>query len=165
MKSQKQKITPLLYDTYCAMVKNSMGARTFRNVYACVDGKKKDITKNSRRSCAFFVSSILLSSTSVLHAVKLICEIHITVGSTVKDLALSGWKHVRTLKRGSILVWEKDRDGYPHIGFYVGNNKAISYSSNKKTPVMHHFTYGVKNGKPVRKIEAIYWHKKLSSKK
>jgi len=96
----------------------------------------------------------------------LIKEIHGTVDGTIKDLEQSDWKKIKKPKIGSILVWEKIDFGnqtfHKHIGFYIGNNKAISTNSSKKAPQIHHWTYGVKKGKPVRKVEAIFWNKKLN---
>lgn len=153
MALQKQ-ITPLIRDTYRAMIKNSSGTQLFRNFYARVNGKKIDVMKDGGLSCAFFVSSLL----SILGLIK---TTHKTIESAVKDMKQSKWKPTKKLAPGSILVWEKKKE-HKHIGFYIGNNKALSNSSKKKSPAIHHFTYGVRNGKPVRKIEVIYWHKKLN---
>lgn len=155
MTSQK-KVAPLFRDTYLAMIKNSAGTKMFRNFYARVDGKKTDVMKNGDLSCAFFVSSLL----SILGLAE---TTHGTIESTIKDMKQSGWKSVKKLASGNIIVWEEKKE-HEHIGFYIGNNKALSNSSTKKSPAIHHFTYGVKNSKPVRKIEAIYWHKKLNEK-
>lgn len=152
--AQKQRISPLLYDTYCALIENSVGTKLFRNFYAQVNGKKTDVMKNGDLSCAFFVSSLL-------SIVGLLKTAHGTVESTVKDMQQSGWKLTEKLIHGSIIVWEKRKE-HKHIGFCIGNNKAISNNSKKKSPAIHHLAYGVKRGNPVRKIKAIYWHKKLN---
>jgi hypothetical protein len=151
---QKQKITPLLRDTYFAMIKNSIGTKLFCTFYARVDEKKTDVMKSGGLSCAFFLSSLL----SILGLVK---KMHATVGGVIRDMEQSDWKPIKKPCLGSIIVWE-EKKGHKHMGFYIGNGKALSNSSKKKSPAIHHFTYGVKNGKPARKIEAIYWHKKLS---
>ena len=156
---KKQKVIPILLDTYIAVIKNSVGSKMFRNSYAKINGKKTDILQNGMLSCAFFVSSILVLS-------KLIKEIHGTVDGTVKDLEQSGWQQIAKPKIGSVLVWEKidfgNKNFHKHIGFYIGNNKAISTNSFKKRqPAVHHWTYGIKRNKPARKIEAIFYNKKL----
>ncbi len=156
---KKQKVIPILFDTYIAVIKNSAGSKMFRNLYAKVDGKKTDIMKNGDVSCAFFVSSILV-------LFKLIKEIHSTVDGTMRDLGQSGWQKITKPKIGNVIVWEKidfgNKNFHKHIGFYIGNNKAISTSSSKYgQPVIHHWTYGIKRNKPVRKIESIFWNKKL----
>ena len=163
---KRQKVIPILFDTYIAVIKNSVGSKMFCNVYAKVNGlpaqtgKKTDILQNGMLSCAFFISSILV-------LFKLIKEIHGTVDGTVRDLERSGWQKTTKPKIGNVLVWEKidfgNKDFHKHIGFYIGNNKAISTSNSKKgQPIIHHWTYGIKRNKPVRKVKAIFWHKKLN---
>ena len=58
--TKKQKVVPILIDSYIAIIKNSVGSQLFRNLYAKVNGKKIDITENGKLSCAFYVSSVLL---------------------------------------------------------------------------------------------------------
>ena len=156
----KKQITPLLYETYLAVVKNSVGSNIFRNFYAKINGKKVDIMRNGDLSCAFYVSSILTMF-------QLIQKPHGTIESTVKDLAQSGWKKVKAPKIGSVLIWENlnfdDGETHKHIGFYIGNNKAVSNSEKLGQPNIHHWTYGTAKGKPVRKVEAIYWNKKFKA--
>lgn len=120
--------------------------------------KKINILKNGELSCAYFVSSIL----SMLN---LIDRIHCTVDGVVENLEKYNWKKIRKLKKGCILVWEEEKFGkeiHKHIGFYLGNNKAISNSSKKKFPTKHHFTFGTIGGKPKRNIVAMYWNKELN---
>ena len=155
---KKEKVIPILFDTYIAVIKNSVGSKIFRNSYAKINNKKTDILQNGNLSCAFFISSILV-------LFKLIKEIHGTVDETVRDLEQSGWQKITKPKIGSVIVWEKidfgNKDFHKHIGFYIGNNKAISNSSKWKYPTIHRWTYGIKENRPVRKIEAIFWNKKL----
>lgn len=155
---KKQKVIPILFDTYIAVIENSVGSNIFRNLYAKVNGKKTDITENGNLSCALFVSSVIYWS-------KLIKNIHATVDGVVKDLEESGWKKVKKPRVGSVLVWEKNdfgsRNFHKHIGFYIGDGKAISNSSKLKQPTEHHWTFGNTKNKPMRKIESIFWNKKL----
>jgi hypothetical protein len=139
-----KKLTPLNFLTYLSFVKKAAGAKSFQNAFVKTGSKKIDILKNGKLSCAFFVSS-------VLKIFGQINNIHATVEETVKDLENSGWKKLKTPKEGSILVWE-EKNGHKHIGFYLGENKAISNNSKKRVPEIHHFAY---NGK--RKIESIYF--------
>lgn len=148
------KIEFLLYETYMSSIRNSVGAGTFKNVWCLVAGEKKDITENGRISCAVFVSSILLMS-------ALINKSHATVASTVKDMIESGWQEIETknIKSGAVILWEpKEQDGSinRHLGFYIGNNQAISNSYSMGTPQTHDWQYN--SG---RKIEKIFWHDKL----
>jgi hypothetical protein len=85
----------------------------------------------------------------------------------VEDMKKSGWRQVRRPKVGSVLVWEElrfDDGAHSHMGFYIGNKRAISNSRVKRVPAVHHWTYGTKNGKSNRRITAVYWHKKLDTK-
>lgn len=145
------------------MIKNSIGTKMFRNLFAYLEnGEEKDILQNGKNSCAVFVSAVLYMS-------KLIESMHATVASTVKDLEKSGWGKVENPKSGDVLVWEPflwpgDKEKHEHIGFYIGDEKAISNDSKSGTPQEHHITYGEESGSPVRKITAIYRHPKINSK-
>ena len=141
-------INPLIYDTYLAVIKNSVGSKEFRNFYAKVSGRKEDIMKNGDLSCAFFVTSILV-------LFNIIKRVHTTVESTIDDLRESGWQEIKKPKVGSILVWEK-MNQHGHIVFYIGNNKAISNNSKLKYPAKSDWQF---NGK--RNIEHIFWNSKL----
>lgn len=144
----------------------------FRNLFAEEDGKEMDILENGGNSCAVFVSWILYLFNSTLEFEKKprwIQYTHATVFGTVKDLLASGWQEIDKLKPGAVLVWEK-REGAmledknipkDHIGFYVGNDEAISNDSKKTGfPVRHNVTY---NG--TRKVEKILWHPALEDLK
>ena len=105
-------------------------------------------------------------STSILRLVDLIPELHTTVKGTVKAMEKVGWRPIKKPRVGSIIVWgpktfKKSGETHGHIGFFIGNKKAISNSSKKRSPAIHHWTYGTKQGQPTRKIEAIYWNEKL----
>ena len=159
---KKHTVAPLLPETYLAVIRGAPGSGMFRHAYALVDGKKKDITRNGVLSCAFFPAF-------VLKYFGLIKEPHVTVSGLVRDLKASGWKKIKRPKPGCILLWNAMDDarsqaysyGHRHAGFYVGNHRAVSNLSSRGMPGRHHWTFGVKNGKPVRRIEAMYWHKKL----
>ena len=159
MKKERKKeniVKPLIFETYLTVVKNSVGARSFRNFYAKINGKKKDIMRNGELSCAFYASSILV-------LFKFIRTGHATVASTVKDLQKSGWRKISKPKIGSILVWEetysKNNEAHKHIGFFIGNNKAISNSRKLGFPVRHSWNFNKK-----RKVQAIFWNPKILSK-
>ena len=146
----------MLFDSYIQAIQNSVNSNLFRNIFAKVNGKKKDILENGDLSCAFFASSIL-------YIFKLIPDVHATVRGAVADLGKAGWVNIKNPKIGSILVWETENNQpHKHIGFYVSKDKAVSNNSKKGKPTLHHWTFGIKNGQPVRKIEQILWHPKLS---
>jgi hypothetical protein len=128
----------------------------FRNLYAQNEkGELVDILEEGRNSCAVFVSWILL-------ALEMTKRPHATVEGTIKDLMDSGWYEIKELKPGAVLLWEKAVGKYDgllhcHIGFYVGNDEAISNDSQGAGfPWKHPYNY---NG--TRKVEKIYWHDDL----
>ncbi len=151
--SKKKKVKLILYDSYIKAIKNSVGSNLFRNLYAYLNNKKQDITKNGRLSCALHTSSLLL-------LFGLISKPHSTVDGVIKDLKRSGWILIKKPRKGAILVWER-KNGHKHIGFYIGNNKAISNSFLKRKPILHHWTFGTKNSRSFRKIEQIFWNNKI----
>lgn len=151
------KATFLVFESYLAAIKNSIGSNLFRNVFVKINNRKIDATNNGRISCAVFVSSILT-------LFKLIDGPHATVDGTLVAMKKSGWKKIKKPKVGCVLFWEakKFESGtHRHLGFYVGNQKSISNSRKTRNPVIHHWTLGVSKGKPKRKIEGIFWNKKL----
>lgn len=80
------------------------------------------------------------------------------------DMEKSGWKKIRKPRLGCVLVWEgkKGESGlHKHVGFYMGDEKAISNSDKKRCPIIHHWTYGVSKAKPKREVQAMYWHSEL----
>jgi len=147
MSEDTQKVIPLQFDTYIAVIENSVGSNMFKNLYVTVDGVKKDATEDGWLSCAFYVSSVLT-------LFKYIKEIHGTVASTVKDLKNSGWVEIDEPVVGSVIVWKsgENTNGHSHIGFYVGNDMAISNDSWKKSPWKGDWKF---NGK--REVAMILW--------
>ncbi|MBI4175538.1 hypothetical protein HY523_02880 [Candidatus Berkelbacteria bacterium] len=144
-----QKPTLLLRESYLAFIKNSVGSRAYRSLYARVDGTKQDLLDNGNRACAYFVSSVLV-------LFEFIQKRHATVVSTVKDLEESGWQlvDVNQPKPGDVIVWAaKDFDDGPHqhIGFVLTKSFAVSTSSTKRRVIRHPLTSA--DGRP---IEAIY---------
>jgi len=135
----KLKVKPLNWETYLAVIKNACGSKMWRNNYALVNGKKKDIMNNGAFPCAFFVSSIL----KIFNWIK---ELHVTVQGTEKDLQESGWKQIKIsskMPKGSVLIWE-EKKSHSHIGFYFGNKKAVSTASSKGYPIIHDWLYSGK---------------------
>ncbi len=148
---KKPKIVTRVFETYIALIENSLGSKLFRTLIADVDGVRSNILRDGQLSCAIFVSSILM-------LIGLIDRVHATVASTVAKLEQSGWKRVRVPKKGDVLVWEEKKFGdeqHRHIGFYLGDELAVSQSSKRKVPVKHHWT---NNGK--RRIKLILHYPK-----
>ena len=156
--SETVKVKPLKLDTLLAVLRGSVGTKMFQHFYASVDGKKTDIMQNGDLSCAFFVSSVLAM-------MGLLDRAHGTVLGTVKMMEKSGWLKTRVLKPGVVLVWDYKIGGggekHQHIGFYLGENMAISNSDLKKVPIIHPVNFGSLNSKQYRKIVGIYKHDEL----
>lgn len=154
---EKDTVSINVFETYMATIKKSTGAKIFQNLYASINGKNKDIAENGSLSCARYASAILVMT-------GLIKGLHATVEGTVKDIENSGWKKIQKPRKGAVLVWEPgpQSNWHPHIGFYIGKDKAISNSTKKRVPARHHWTYGTtEDGKPKRKVASIWWHDKL----
>ena len=153
----------LVFDTYLNTIEKSVGSDLFKTTWAKVDGKKKDITNSGQYSCASHVSSILLWFTEF----GLLSTRHTGLEGLLKDMKKCGWYKIEKPKPGAVLHWEKmlkNGEENEHIGFYVGGEIAISNERDAGVPIRHHYTYGERDGKPARKIEAIYWHPKLDNK-
>lgn len=156
MASPKVVIAIKDQDSYLAMIHNAVGTNIFRTRYALVDGVKTDILKNGVRSCALFVSSIL----NQFHLIESSVAPHATIAGLERNMKNSGWHLTDTPQPGDIIFWEpilQDDDVNPHIGFFVGDEQAISNDWQTRVPTQHHMTYGTKpDGSPVRAITAIY---------
>lgn len=140
-------------ESLLAMVQGSVGSRTWQHAYFVIGGKKKDLVVGGKVSCAFFVSSLL-------KLLNLIDSVHLTVASTLVDMESHSWKKVRTPKPGCVLLWKpwaQSGGMHTHLGFFIGNNQAISNDWVKRLPSKHHWTY---RGK--RRVLAIYCHTKLA---
>jgi hypothetical protein len=149
-------ITLLKKKSYLAMICNAARGENhmFRNLYALVDGVERDILRDGTLSCNYFVFAVLYIN-------KLIGDMHVGDGGGLeKDLITSGWEAINTPKEGAVLLWEKrmgaDEKMHGHSGFFIGNDQAISNSSEQGFPVTHHWTYD-----DTREVEKIYWHSVL----
>ncbi len=140
----------LLKKTYLSFIKGAVGSKSYQSNFARIKGKDQDILNKGQFSCAFFVSS-------VLKTFSLLSDLHTTVNGTVLDMKRNGWKLITKPRPGSVILWE-EKQGNKHLGFYIGNNKAVSNCKTKFSPCIHHWTYGIQNHKPKRKVEKIFWH-------
>ncbi len=152
----KQDVQLDLRDTYLATIKNSVGSTMFRNLYAKVNGETVDVMRDGDLSCAFFVSSILALS-------KLCTSAHATVDTTLLDMKKSGWIDIDEPRVGCVIVWEnkhfeESNEAHQHIGFYIGDDKAVS-NSDKARAIAEH-PYQSHNG---RGISHLLWHPQLDA--
>ncbi len=147
----------ITYKNYLAMIKGSADSKMFRHSYAKDNGLVRDILENGEKSCAYYVSSLL-------KVFDLIAHQHATVEGTAKDLQKNGWREAKELKPGSVLYWEekyffKSKKRHAHLGFFTGQNKAVSNDEATGLIKKHHFTFGVdKKGNPKRRILKIFTH-------
>ncbi|MFA5736570.1 MAG: hypothetical protein WC893_00140 [Candidatus Paceibacterota bacterium] len=157
-KNKDKIIKPLTLKSFLAVIEASVGTEMFRHLYAKVDGEEKDILEDGKLSCAFYVSSLLA-------IFGLIDRLHATVNGTITALEKAGWEKTDDLKPGCVIVWDKPLDNshnHQHIGFYLGNEMAISNSTEKKIIAKNHYTYGDKDQLSYREILAIYNHSDLN---
>lgn len=121
------KVEKMRFETYLAIINNSVGTKMFSEGYARIDGRVTNILNNGEVACAFYVTAIL----SMFDA-KLIVHTHTTMSATLADLERSGWQKVDRPESGDIIIWgpklQPDTDGlnHDHIGFYVGNERAVT---------------------------------------
>lgn len=143
--------------SYVAMIRNAVRGEThlFRNVFAHVDGVEQDILRDGQVSCAVFVSSLLMLN-------GLLDRPHATVSGTEKAMEAAGWKQVDSGPvAGAVLTWSpvtfSDGATHSHIGFSVGEGRAVSNASNSTgIPAEHSDTYD-----NTRAIERVWWHPTL----
>jgi NlpC/P60 family len=156
METPKKTVTILKKESYLAMIHNAVGTNLFRNLYALVNGEKNDIVKDGVRSCALFVSSIL----NQFHFIDSTIAPHAGIAGLEKNMKNSGWRITDTPQPGDIIFWEPKLQAdatNSHIGFFIGNDQAISNDWQTRMPIKHHMTYGTnEDGTPVRAITAIY---------
>lgn len=147
----EHKPTQHVYKSYLQAIHNAVGSNLFRNYYVSTPERGEfDALGDGDDSCAFFVSSLVLMFGKIASA-------HATVGSTVKDLETSGWTKLfcQEPQAGDVLVWEPLAgvdDPAEHIGFSIGDGRAVSNSSTHKTPVEHDVHFGDAK----RALRAIY---------
>ena len=141
--------------SYLAMIRDSVGSRMFRHLYAVDEGGiSKDIIRGGRLGCAYYVAFVLYH----FHLVK---QPHAVVKSTVKDMEESGWTVVDKPIEGDVIVWAPsvehvETEMHVHIGFYLGEERAVSNSSSTGEITEHDWTFGVDNeGNPNRKVTKI----------
>jgi hypothetical protein len=128
---------------YLNSIKKSVGTEIFQNVFTEESNTEKDLTRDGQLSCALFVSSIL----KIFDLINPLKSPHSTISGLLKNMKDSGWTEIKQLElsEGDVIVWEKiiDVDGeeHEHIGFYIGNERAVSNSSEKRVPTEHHYNY------------------------
>lgn len=151
----EEKPQRLYFKSYLQFIRNSVGSNMFRNFYVKTSSKGEfDAFGDGDNSCAFYVSSVLL-------IFKKISSMHGLVSNTIEDMKKSGWTLVDDPQPGDVLVWEAEQyaDGlHEHIGFYIGDNRAISTSVKAKTPLQHDMNFGESNRQITHIFRAPQWN-------
>ncbi|MEX0918551.1 MAG: collagen-like protein [Candidatus Paceibacterota bacterium] len=179
------KIKPLLLDTLLAMLRRSVGTKMFQTNLATVAGRKKDVTGRGSLSCAFYVSAILAifglidhNHSEVASTVTAMTKAGWRKSQDLKPGRVIVWARPTgssgqarptgssgparpTGSSGPAGRPGTDGRSHEHIGFYLGDNRAISHSDKKRSPVIHHFTFGRTTSRDYRPLTAIYYHPKL----
>ncbi len=143
-------------------IENSIESKIF-SVSLWEDGPRvRDIIDKGRFGCALYTSSILLL---FRHNGKRLCQDRrATVTSFLSDILSqdSGWYGVDTshMTPGCILVWE-ERRGNEHVGFYVGDGKAVSTCRIKGVPIKHNWLSETDN-RAQRAVKQIFKHTVLA---
>ena len=142
----------VLFDSYMAVIRNSVDAHLFRNLYFTIDGAKVDVLNDGDLSCAVFV-------TALLKLFNLCPDVDTTVDGAVSMLVASGWMDISEPRTGCIFVWEShpgdDGKNHKHVGFCTGPDTAVSNNYLKRTPDEHGYDYRGLN------IERMLWHPAL----
>lgn len=138
------------------MIKGSVGSNAYQHIWADFDGIRKDTMEDGRASCAFFVSGILAMF-------NVIDKYHSIVPNVVEAMIKAGWQKVEAPKAGDVLVWddkvvESGEPAVPHMGFYIGEEKAVSNSASSRAPAVHDYLF---RDHEERQIIAIYRGKHL----
>ena len=157
MKNKKPKIVPLLLLTLLSAVEKSVGSKMFQSAFCKIGKEKKDILNKGDLSCAFYVAGILAMF-------DLIDKVHATVSGTVKAMEKAGWQTTKKLAPGVVIVWGPEQGSgftHDHLGFYIGENKAVSNIWQKKVPGVHSLNFAPPNSKAFRPIVAMYKHSDL----
>ncbi|HLD81874.1 MAG TPA: NlpC/P60 family protein [Patescibacteria group bacterium] len=130
-----------IFKTYMRTLENAPGTKIFRSVFVNDEnGREYDVLRGGELSCAYFVSF-------VLRAFNLIDAPHSTVATTLARMKKAGWHAVSAheSRSGDVVVWEPvpsaDGETHAHIGFYLGNEIAVSNNSQTRVPAKHHMTF------------------------
>lgn len=138
---QGPKPERLYKKSYLQLLRNSVGSNMFRSFYVRTDQLGEfDALGGGQSSCAFYVSGVL----TMFNKIK---GVHGTVANTEEDMVQSGWFPVleEEIQEGDVVVWSElptVHGQQAHIGFYIGDDRAISASSLERTIVEHDLYFG-----------------------
>lgn len=130
------KYSSALSRKYIETVMGSVNSLKYRQHHVLTsDGITQTVFADSGVASAYHVSSILNSLQLSLG------EIRLNILDILADLEVSAWERTKTLSKGAVVVWEPYSyvSGKPrqHIGFYIGNDRAVSNISDAHIPTEH----------------------------
>lgn len=134
------------------IARSAVDSTLFQHIYVTDTRAQKefDALQNGELSCAYFVSTALVMC-------GLIDAPHATVQTTLKKMTEAGWHRIDAPVPGAVVYWPSAEE-HGHIGFYLGDDKCVSNSTQKRTPVLHGLTLA--NGSTP---EAFYTHDLLAN--
>ncbi len=142
-------------DSFLVMINNSVDSKIFNSIIVEEEGTKRDLLNDGEFSCAFFVSGILVIN-------QLLTKVRATVSNLSVDLfASEKFREIpeSEIQAGDIIIWEKfvfpDGSVNAHVGFYLGDEWAVSTSYANKKVIKHHYKNFGQNGEE-RKIEKVF---------
>ena len=117
---------------YLTMLNASAGTDMFRHLYMTDDtGAEFDAAENGNKSCALFV-------TGILTMFGRIDNMHATSSGTYRYISTSSdWQQVSEPTPGDVVFWDKIGNTTGHVGFYLGENSAISNVDAVGQPQKH----------------------------
>ena len=145
------------------MIEKSVGTTMFQNFYVENGrGEEQDVLDGGDVSCAVYVSSILLLNQLVDKGLD---TPRVRVERVREDLQASGWYEIGedTIEPGAVIFWDvapqSEKKLHTHVGFYLGDDIAVSNCYVRKVPVKHHFRENTTGG--ARPIMNVWIHKTL----
>lgn len=159
-------VEPLVLPTYLALVEASVDSPLFRTFYAKVNGKRTNVVRDGKVSCAFHV-------TGILKLFNLVQEVQITNNRAVRDMLESGWRPVSRPRAGCVVLWDekdpdpermrKDKGVYQpkvkHCGFYLGKGVCVSNFGDRTGMPWRHAIDAHEYGP----VEGYLWHPALAA--
>lgn len=134
-----------------AMINSSVDCDMFARIATLGRDETHQVIRDDELGGCYYVCFLL-------RGFHLISSIRLTVSGTARQLPRSGWEtldNTGVLAPGMIIVWETTGTVTPRkrIGFYVGDEEAVSTAINRGIPTRHHATFGDQH-----RIQRVYAH-------
>lgn len=138
--------------TMIATARAAVGSTMFQHMYVRDKQTREehDTMQGGELSCAFFVSSILCMFGLLDDSA------HSTIATTLAKMKERGWYEIDEPIAGAVVHWPAN-DVSDHLGIYVGDNRYVSNSYARRTPIEHGSRLS-----DDRDPDAYYWHVDLN---